>query len=1230
MHSSSKTSIIAAILVITMVSCTFFAATSAAEDEATEYRFYLANTVDGEDSTINGWYTATGNSVIEAFCNALDTAEISYKGFKSTDSSIYFSSSKTISNWTTAWNSSGENYLGANYAIWNYNQDKGWYKGNTFGTDKDTVYYISHENYLNVDGAVATAYGIDSSKVWPAPAKYDLLYDGVTGGYADALAALKAWYKESYGLDDVADYGLYLDEESTEYDDADMAAIYWMIDIDMSAYKAPAGWDISGAQYGYAQMAPLDSSAEPDDLQFGPMFKEYLGSTNKFTCGTGSINHTGGWDQAKYDANSQVTLTFTVTSIPAGPVSDWNNCGTATLTSITFKDNASLVYIPSYIIYAKSVYFKVTDIADDVVETIVENGFGVVLPKALKTVDFGFEVIGESTYTDGNGNVVTYIIDETGAVHNNGYMAYTMYGYATENADAKYCEQGTIIDVVLAEGQTSFSTSIIGWSKNPMVSSDNMISGSFPDMIGTVVSLPKNFGLGLNVNFTSGTGSVKHNAGSDSAKYDANTQTAITLTTTSLTRIDSSDWNNCGTMAVTAIKFKDNSNLVYIPSYVIYKINLNGTNYNVFYKVTEIASDVIDAINERGVSVVLPKALRDVEFGSDVTIVTDNVYTDAMGNTITYTIDETSPIHYTGYTTYTLYAYATENADPKYCEQGTIIDVDLAEGNTEFGTSVVNWSKSPMVSSDYIISGAWADMTAAVVSIPKNYDLGLTNKFTSGTGTVKHNAASDSAKYDANSQTTLTFTITSLPRIDCSDWEECGTVTVTDIAFKTNSTLVYIPSYVIYKINLNGTNYNVFYKVNDIARNVIEELNGHGMSVVLPQALRSIDLGTNVTVVDTSSYTDRAGNVVTYHIDETGAVHSNGFMAYTLYGYATENADPRYCEQGTVVYVEYAEGQTEFSTALVGWSKSPMACNDTTISGSFPDMIGSVMVAIDLPTDTGFCGDNVVWAYHEDGTLVISGDGEMFDKNSSARFSYFKYRSDVTTVVIKGNVTHIGEYAFSFFYNLENVIIGDSVTSIGKQAFNKCYAIEYISVGKNVADVDKNAFHCVNLYYLNGAKVSMSAIAGLTFNDVDGKLVSVLATGIAGDEVGWTLNFETGKLYVYGNGAMFDYAKKSDASYYKFKDCITSVEIKGGVTYVGERAFYGYALDSIVIGDSVLAIGSYAFWKVYDVEFVSFGNGLETLGYHAFSTKFYNENGKAVYSASKIVGNTYVDGHIVA
>ncbi|MBO5519090.1 MAG: InlB B-repeat-containing protein [Candidatus Methanomethylophilus sp.] len=239
-----------------------------------EYTLILDNKIEGEDMTLNGTYTVKADSPVNALFKVLTDKGVAHK-LKYGAASVYFGD-KSISDWSFAWNSSND-LVGANYAVWNYNAEKGWYLGNSFGMDADTTYYLSHENYYCPDGKTARSMGVDAFCAWDNPAAHGLVYDGKTGGYLDIFDAAATWYHESFGMGDAAKYGITYDGKTGGYDDVSDALTGWMASFD-NEYKAGAGICLDGTQYGYFQLCPRDLKAAPADMIYGPdlsTMKEY-------------------------------------------------------------------------------------------------------------------------------------------------------------------------------------------------------------------------------------------------------------------------------------------------------------------------------------------------------------------------------------------------------------------------------------------------------------------------------------------------------------------------------------------------------------------------------------------------------------------------------------------------------------------------------------------------------------------------------------------------------------------------------------------------------------------------------------------------------------------------------------------------------------------------------------------------------------------------------------------
>lgn len=83
----------------------------------------------------------------------------------------------------------------------------------------------------------------------------------------------------------------------------------------------------------------------------------------------------------------------------------------------------------------------------------------------------------------------------------NGYGGYTLYSYDKESPDYRFCEQGTVTRVDYAPGQTTYDTKLSPWSANDMVCCDGWVCGSYPDMLGAVITRTITF-QGENVTFS--------------------------------------------------------------------------------------------------------------------------------------------------------------------------------------------------------------------------------------------------------------------------------------------------------------------------------------------------------------------------------------------------------------------------------------------------------------------------------------------------------------------------------------------------------------------------------------------------------------------------------------------------------------------------------------------------------------------------------------------------------
>ena len=122
-----------------------------------------------------------------------------------------------------------------------------------------------------------------------------------------------------------------------------------------------------------------------------------------------------------------------------------------------------------------------------------------------------------------------------------------------------------------------------------------------------------------------------------------------------------------------------------------------------------------------------------------------------------------------------------------------------------------------------------------------------------------------------------------------------------------------------------------------------------------------------------------------------------------------------------------------------------------------------------LATDavaSGSCGDNLTWTLDENGILIISGNGLMWNWGGiDASVAPWADRTkDICVVIIEDGVTHIGQEAFSGCTSITSVVIPDSVTYIEWGAFMNCTSLKNVEFGCGVTDIDGFAFgYCTGL-----------------------------------------------------------------------------------------------------------------------------------------------------------------------
>ena len=267
----------------------------------------------------------------------------------------------------------------------------------------------------------------------------------------------------------------------------------------------------------------------------------------------------------------------------------------------------------------------------------------------------------------------------------------------------------------------------------------------------------------------------------------------------------------------------------------------------------------------------------------------------------------------------------------------------------------------------------------------------------------------------------------------------------------------------------------------------------------------------------------------------------------------------------------------------------------------------------------GTCGDHLDWSLDDEGTLTISGTGEMTDFSSNLPWDV----NSIRTVVIGSGVTRIGDSAFEGCVNLTNVSIPESVTSIGIYAFSSCTSLTVVEIPENVKEIGYEAFGgCTGLTNVavpeRLARTYKTAFKNTPWLDAfldslpeaDGfKTLDEILMVYTGSRSEITI---PDGISIIGDEAFLENDSLISVTIpegvtaigkYAFSDCssLTNITIPAGVTEIGEGVFFEcISLAAAVIPEGVTVIEDGLFWDCRSLASVTIPVGMTLIGDGAF------------------------------
>ena len=235
-------------------------------------------------------------------------------------------------------------------------------------------------------------------------------------------------------------------------------------------------------------------------------------------------------------------------------------------------------------------------------------------------------------------------------------------------------------------------------------------------------------------------------------------------------------------------------------------------------------------------------------------------------------------------------------------------------------------------------------------------------------------------------------------------------------------------------------------------------------------------------------------------------------------------------------------------------------------------------------------------------SISVASDNTIYDSRDNCNAIIEKATNTLIAgcknTMIPNTVTSIGDYAFYSCEELKEITIPASVTRIANHAFEFCTSLTTVfmqpttppTLGNHVFD---NCNDLANIYVPAGT----SGVYKAAWADYASKIEDY---GSCGENVNWSYNTDSHKLTIFGTGAMADYSY-SNRPWYNYLNDITTVDIRAGVTTIGNEAFNSCtALTSIDIPASVTTIGNEAFYSCNALTSIDIPASVTSIGDAAF------------------------------
>ena len=237
---------------------------------------------------------------------------------------------------------------------------------------------------------------------------------------------------------------------------------------------------------------------------------------------------------------------------------------------------------------------------------------------------------------------------------------------------------------------------------------------------------------------------------------------------------------------------------------------------------------------------------------------------------------------------------------------------------------------------------------------------------------------------------------------------------------------------------------------------------------------------------------------------------------------------------------------------------------------------------------SGSLSETIVWQY-ENGTLTITGEGDIngWDNNSAAPWRV--YWKDITKIVIGEGIRTTGSHSFMGLSEAKDIQLPSTLEQISFGSFGYCIALEQIEIPSGVKEIQEKAFE--------GCKSLKNVVIP---NSVETLGDKAFMNCLGLESVKLSENLTSLRSCFYGCSSLTSISLPKSITHIEgtFTYCakLARVEILGKLVEIGNFTFqHYYALEWLDFPSSLKRIENQAFYNCRALQYIRFNGDFPTL-----------------------------------